>query len=130
MTDNPTEHLSVVSPQSVQRCKAAPVQLPLIEEKEPLSHIRLESDSPLQAWYELSIFHLPGVGYLIQKASGCRNAKPVLETWFRHDYAGAMEKYQQLLNKKMHKKSGRRYTVPQTGELQLTTDNTWHRRNA
>jgi hypothetical protein len=84
-------------------------QLSLLDEHEPLVKICLLADSPRSAYYEVSVIHLPGAGYLIQKASGSAGAKPNLETWFRPTYSAAVEKQQQLINGKQRRKKGRIY---------------------
>ena len=87
------------------------VQLPLIDYPEPLHQARLiAEDSPQQAWYHVSVRNLPGAGYLIMKASGCRGRKEHVETWWRPDYAAAVEKFYQLIKLKTRpKKRGRQY---------------------
>jgi hypothetical protein len=88
-------------------------QPPLIEfpESQPLHQVRLVAEnSPRRAWYHLSVRNLPGSGFLIVKTSGCRGGKGHIETWWRADYAKAMEKYYQLLKLKTRDgKRGREY---------------------
>ena len=83
----------------------------LIDVHPPLYRTRLLApDSPRRAWYELSIFAVPPIGYLIQKMSGCQGSKGQSETWFRPDLTAALNKYQQLIRAKTRAgRSGRRY---------------------
>ena len=94
-----------------------PEQLSLIDEHEALVKICLVADSPRSAYYEVSVIHLQGVGYLIRKASGGAGAKPNIETWFRPTYSAAVEKQQQLINGKQRRKKGRIYREIKTGPL-------------
>lgn len=90
-------------------------QLYLIKPPDPVSCTRLEApDSPKHAYYEVSIHKLNGEGYVVKKASGGRNSRPVVETWWRCDFKSAAEKYGQLLGKKLKsttKTKGRIYKV-------------------
>ena len=90
------------------------IQLDLIESSPPLQRIILEAvDSPRRAYYEVSVRHIAGAGYIIQKASGASGAKPNIEIWFRGNIKQALEKSQQLINGKLNKKKAgtRLYTV-------------------
>jgi len=83
----------------------------LVVSTPPILHTRLlASESPRQAWYELSVIAVPPVGYLVRKVSGCQGRKGQSETWFRPDLASAQRKYQQLIhNKTRPDRPGRRY---------------------
>ena len=88
-------------------------QLELITYPPHLYRTLLEAtDSPRRAYYEVTVYHIPNVGYLIQKASGGQSAKPNVETWFRPNLRQALEKKAQLIYAKLHRKAiGRMYSV-------------------
>lgn len=88
-------------------------QLELITFPPPIIRTRLEAkESPRRAFYEVSVFRLLEVGYLIQKASGAQKSKPSIETWFRPTLQQAIDKKAQLINAKLNKRSaGRIYTL-------------------
>lgn len=86
------------------------VQLDLIEFPGPLHETTLiADDSPNQAWYQVSVRNLPGAGFLVMKASGCRGRREHREIWWRPDYAAAVEKFYQLIKIKTRRKRGRQY---------------------
>lgn len=86
-------------------------QQELLSVPPPLHHTSLlAKNSPLQAWYDVSIFQMIGFGYLIRKSSGCKNRRSQIETWYRPDYVSALKKYQQLIKAKTRaNKTGRKY---------------------
>lgn len=88
-------------------------QIELINFPPPLYRTVLEAaDSPMRAYYEVSIYQMTDSGYLIQKASGAQKSKPNVETWFRPNLRQALEKKAQLVNAKLNKKTkGRIYTT-------------------
>ena len=69
----------------------------------PLLSTHLVADSPRRAYYQVEVIHLPGAGYVIRKRSGADGARPVVESWFRQGYAAAVEKYGQLVRRKVAK---------------------------
>jgi len=77
-----------------------------------LMRVRLESNSVLGAWYELSLVATK-IGFLIEKHSGAHGRGRQLETWFRRDIVGAEKKYSRILADKVNpkRKSPRKYYV-------------------
>lgn len=69
----------------------------------PLLSTRLVADSPRWAYYQVEVIHLPGAGYVIRKRSGADGSKPTVEAWYRPSYAVAVEKYGQLVKRKVAK---------------------------
>jgi len=91
------------------------IQLDLINQDQPVYLTRLVAeDSPRQAYYQVSVFRMPGVGFVIRKESGADASKPNIESWFRHNLQQAREKQAQLINAKLKKRKGRIYTMVKT----------------
>jgi hypothetical protein len=82
----------------------------LLPEKSRLLYQKLESDSPQRAWYEARIEQHDGGGYLIYKRSGSSRSEGPCEIWFRWSLADAVIKFQQVMGKKLKKRTGRIYT--------------------
>lgn len=72
---------------------------------EPLDVTRLEADSARKAYYIVSLYYLPGAGYIIRKRSGAAGSRGVTESYFRQTYSEAIEKKLKLINGKLHKGS-------------------------
>jgi hypothetical protein len=90
--------------------RRGPEQLDLIDHPTPISRTLLESpESSKLAYYEVTISHINGVGFVIRKASGARGAKPNVEMWFRNSYKEASIKKEQLISGKLRKANGRLY---------------------
>lgn len=76
----------------------------LLSPPPPICRTLLEaSNSPKHAYYEISVYYYVGAGYVIQKRSGARGARPNTESWFRPNLRAAMEKRAQLVNSKTNK---------------------------
>lgn len=69
----------------------------------------LAGESPRLAYYRVSVFHLVGAGYRIEKASGASGAKPNSENFWRPNLRAALEKKTKLVAAKLKKKRGRIY---------------------
>lgn len=84
----------------------------LINQDQPVYLTRLVAeDSPRQAYYQVSIFRMSEVGFVIRKESGADASKPNIECWFRHSLRQAREKQAQLINAKLKKRKGRIYKM-------------------
>lgn len=73
-----------------------------------LQQIRLEATSPKNAWYELELVELLE-GFAVIKRSGQQSAKGVEDAWFRRTLDSAQKKYQDIINQKTSRTSGRKY---------------------
>lgn len=73
-----------------------------------LKQTRLEATSPKNAWYELELVELLE-GFAVIKRSGQQSAKGVEDAWFRRTLEGAQKKYQDIINQKTSRTSGRQY---------------------
>ena len=90
-------------------------QCSLFPEKEEhvILKTRLEAESVLGAWYELSLISTK-IGFLIKKSSGAaRRSSKQNEIWFRPDLMGARRKYSNILAAKINpnRKNPRKYHV-------------------
>ena len=76
--------------------------------------------SPRQAWLDITVLEHPGGGFLIMQRSGPAGSINSTTTYFSWSLPDALTKYQTLVNKRLHKRSGRIYsTVPHQQSLQL-----------
>jgi len=87
----------------------------LLDELQAEMHTRvlisqqLQATSAKHAWYHVSLQEHPGGGFLVIRRSGPAGSLGSSETYFCWSIAGAMSKYQKIVDRKLHKKSGRIY---------------------
>lgn len=86
------------------------VAMMMLPEKSRLLFQRLESDSPQRAWYETRIELHDGGGFLIIMRAGSSRSEGPCEIWFRWSLAEAVTKFQQVMGKKLRKRTGRIYS--------------------